>query len=343
MKKISKLKKGDKVAILSPSFAAPAIFPKVYELGLRRLRELFGLEPVEYPATKKLGASKEERAKDLMEAFEDDSIKGVIATIGGDDQVTYIKNLPTGIFVNNPKPFFGFSDNSHFINFLWMNGIPSYYGGSIMTQYAMQGRMDDLTVEFLRQALFEDGKKELKTDDRFNDVSLDWSDESTLEKMREYDENEGWFWDGEGNVAGVSWGGCLESIDEMLRHGINIPGPEDFENMILFLETSEEIPSVEYVRRVLRAMGERDLLTRVKAVLMGRPKAWNFDKQNSISQKKEYRHEQREAVIEMVRNYNNEAIIVQNLDIGHTDPQIPLPVGQEIEIRSGEKKIIAEF
>src|SRR5437868_3614406 len=91
---LPKLHKGDKVAILSPSFAAPGVWPHVYELGLKRLREEFGLEPVEFPTTKKVGASKEERAKDLIDAFKNPDIKGVVASIGGDDQVTYIKNLP---------------------------------------------------------------------------------------------------------------------------------------------------------------------------------------------------------------------------------------------------------
>jgi muramoyltetrapeptide carboxypeptidase LdcA involved in peptidoglycan recycling len=49
MVKIPKLKKGDRVAIVSPSFAAPAVWPHVHELGLKRIREVFGLEPVEYP------------------------------------------------------------------------------------------------------------------------------------------------------------------------------------------------------------------------------------------------------------------------------------------------------
>ncbi|MEO6077699.1 MAG: LD-carboxypeptidase, partial [Candidatus Andersenbacteria bacterium] len=135
MTKLPKLEPGDKVAVLSPSFAAPGKFPAVYELGLQRLREVFHLEPVEFSTTKKVGASTEERAKDLIDAFENPEIKAVIATIGGDDQVTYIKDLPSEPFTKNPKPFFGYSDNTHFMNFLWLHGIPSYYGGSIMTQF----------------------------------------------------------------------------------------------------------------------------------------------------------------------------------------------------------------
>ncbi len=49
--KLSNLKKGDKVAILSPSFAALGKWPLVYELGLKRLREVFELEPVEFSVT----------------------------------------------------------------------------------------------------------------------------------------------------------------------------------------------------------------------------------------------------------------------------------------------------
>jgi muramoyltetrapeptide carboxypeptidase LdcA involved in peptidoglycan recycling len=131
-KKLPKLTRGDKVAILSPSFAAPGAWPHVYELGLQRLRDLFGLEPVEYPTTKKLGASGAERAKDLVDAFANPEIKAIIATLGGDDQVTYVKHLPSAPFADNPKPYFGYSDNTNFMNHLWLNGIPSYYGGSLL-------------------------------------------------------------------------------------------------------------------------------------------------------------------------------------------------------------------
>src|SRR5260221_8099485 len=137
---LSKLHKGDKVAIVSPSFAAPGRWPHIYELGLDRLRNVFGLEPIEFPTTTKLGTSTEERAKDLIAAFEDKNIKAVISSIGGDDQITYVKNLPSEPFTKNPKPYFGYSDNTHFANFLWLNGIPSYYGGALFTQFAEQGK-----------------------------------------------------------------------------------------------------------------------------------------------------------------------------------------------------------
>lgn len=343
MTKLSKFQKGDKVAILSPSFAAPGKWPHIYELGQKRLKEVFGLDPVEFPATKKLGASKEERTKDLIAAFEDKEIKGVISSLGGDDQITYIKNLPSEPFVNNPKPYFGYSDNTHFMNFLWLNGIPSYYGGALFTQFAEQGNIHEYTLKYLKLALFEEGEVELEASKEYNDVGLDWNDPENLNKHRNYEPNVGWIWDGNQNAEGITWGGCVESIDEILRHGGRIPSLEDFENIILLAETSEELPPADYVYRVFRALGERGILERVKGILIGRPKAWEFNKQNSKEQKEEYRKQQREAILETVRKYNQSIPVVQNLDFGHSDPQIPMPYGTPARIDTENKKIFVTF
>ncbi len=341
--RLAKLSRGDKVAIVSPSFAAPGRWPHVYELGLQRLREVFGLEPVEFPATKKLDASKEERGRDLAAAFEDPEIKAVISTLGGDDQVTYIKDLPESPFASNPKPYFGYSDNTHFINHLWLCGVPSYYGGALFTEFAMQGEMDEFTVRYLKHAFFNDGSVKLEAAEEYNDIGLDWDDTAALQQRRRYQKNDGWFWDGQKDAEGITWGGCLESIDELLRHNIRLPLLAEFAEVILFLETCEEIPPAEYVFRVLRALGERGILERVRGVLVGRPKAWEFDKQNSDEDKVVYRERQRQVVLDTVRKYNSSIPVVQNLDFGHTAPQICLPAGRRARIRPAEREIAVDF
>ncbi|MDA1358926.1 LD-carboxypeptidase [Glycomyces luteolus] len=101
---------GDQVAIVSPSSGLPALLPLPYELGLRRLRESFGLVPVEYPGTRRWGASPAERAADLHAAFADPTVKAVISSVGGDDQITVLPHLDRDLIAANPKPFFGFSD-----------------------------------------------------------------------------------------------------------------------------------------------------------------------------------------------------------------------------------------
>lgn len=343
MQKLPKLKLGDKVAVLSPSFAGAGRWPNVFEFGLKRLEDIFGLVPIEYPTTRKIGASATERSADLIAAFSDPTIKAVFASIGGNDQVTYIKNLPPEPFVQNPKPFFGYSDNSHFANFLFLQGIPSYYGGSILTQFAMQGKMDDYTVEYIKRALFEEGEFEVIPSQTYNDQGLGWDNLETLIQNRTHWPNNGHIWDGVANAQGALWGGCLESVDEMLRHAVPIPTLNDFENIVLMLETSEEIPTSDYVRRVIRALGERGILAKVSAVLVGRAKAWEFDKQNSETEKNNYRTEQQEIIIKTVRQYNSDIPVIQNMNFGHTDPQIPMPYGNVVRIDSKQQKIWAQF
>lgn len=343
MIKLHKLRHGDKVAVLSPSFAAPGRFPHVYELGVRRLQEVFGLVPIEYPTTKKIGASVEERSRDLIAAFEDTEIKAVIASIGGDDQVTYIKNLPTEPFKRNPKPFLGYSDNSHLCNFLFLNGIPSYYGACLMTQFAMQAEMDSYTVEYIKHALFDEGEFEIRASEEYNDMGLDWNDAALLDTRRAYWPNVGFYWDGNRNGTGLLWGGCVESVDDMIRNGTLIPSEDSFRDIVLMFETSEEIPTQGYVSRVFRALGERGILQLVQGVLVGRPKAWEFDKPNSLEKKKQYCEDQRQTILDVVRTYNRDIPVVQNLNFGHTDPQIPMPYGGRVRIDADARKIFTSF
>lgn len=343
MRKLPKLDKGDRVAIVSPSFAAPGLWPHVHQLGLDRLRTVFGLDPVEYPSTAKLDATVEEKSADLIAAFSDPDIKAVISTLGGDIQVTYIKSLPPEVFSNNPKPFFGYSDCTHLSNLLFLNGIPSFYGAALFTQFAMQGEMDQYTIRYIKHALFDEGEFELLPSEVSNDIDLPWEDLEALRRYRPSEPSEGWFWDGERDGEGLLWGGCVESVDEMLRHAIKIPTLKQFEDVVLMLESSEEIPSADYVSRVVRAFGERGILGRVKGVVVGQPKAWEFTKPQSNEEKVVYRAEQRTAILSMVRQYSHDIPVVQNLNFGHIDPQIPMPYGGKIRIDTSNRKVFAEF
>ena len=118
----------------------------------------FGLNPIELPNATNPNASVQDKMSDLVEAFANPEIKAVITTIGGNQQVEYVHKLPSEPFRDNPKPFFGYSDNTHFANFLFRNGVPSFYGGCVYTEFAMQGSMDSLTSKYLRKALFAGGE-----------------------------------------------------------------------------------------------------------------------------------------------------------------------------------------
>src|SRR5688500_16555909 len=171
-----KLKPGDRVAIVSPSWAGPGVFPAQHEQALRRIRDELGLEPVEFPTTRRPGSSAADRAADLMAAWADPSIRAVFATIGGDDQITVLPHLDPAPFRADPKPFLGYSDNTNLLNWLWTHGVAGYHGGSTMVHLARGGGIDPEHAESLRAALFTTGDLEIRPVERFTDEELGWDD-----------------------------------------------------------------------------------------------------------------------------------------------------------------------
>lgn len=326
---LPKLQRGDKVAILSPSSGLPGLFPWVQDLGLERLRDIFSLDPIEYPTTRQMGSSLQDRATDVMAAFSDPNAKAIIASIGGTDQIKLLKLLDPAVIRANPKPFFGFSDNTHLHVYLSNLGIPSYYGGCIMTQFAMQQEMMDITVDSLSKAFFDGGKLVTSGSPVYNDIGLDWADKELLNKRRPIEDNDGLVWDGDKGAKGLLWGGCVESMVVQCSAEKYLPNAEDMAGKILFLESAESIPPHWVVSYLLVGLGERGWFDQLAGVMIGRPKAWEFSQQNTAEEKAKYRKDQRETVVSAVREYNKTIPIVQNVDFGHTDPQIVLPIGGE--------------
>lgn len=340
----SKLKKGDKVAIISPSTGLPSIFPWVYELGLKRLREVFQLEPIEFPTTRKspeyLEKNPEARADDINTAFSDKSIKAIIATIGGNDQIRILPYLDRNTLASNPKSFFGYSDNTNLHLLLWNLGIVSYYGGNLMNQFAMQGKMHDFTVHYLKKALFEEDIGEFQAASEWTDYDLNWEDPQNLTEIRPLYKSDGWHWHNYENkiLEGRLWGGCLETLDLHLSVRKYLPPLDQLSESILFLETSEEMPTEGFVYRFLAALGELGILQKLKGLLFARPKA-QFCGNMPIEGREVFVSNQQQAVIKALKDYDSDLLTVFNLNFGHTDPQIIIPNGGIVSI-DGNKKII---
>lgn len=88
------------------------------------------------------------------DAFADPAIKAVMASIGGEDELKVLAHLDHELLARNPKPFFGYSDNTNLHLFLWNLGVVSYHGCAIMVQLGRPGSMHPLTRESIERALF---------------------------------------------------------------------------------------------------------------------------------------------------------------------------------------------
>lgn len=323
---------GDRVAVISPSAGLPARFPAVYELGLRRLRDVLGLEPVEYPTTRAYGASAAERARDIHDAFADPGVTAVLATIGGDDQITVLPHLDGQKLAATPKPFFGYSDNTNLLHHLWRHGVVGYHGGSVMVHLGRAGATHRATTDSLRAALFTPGWYDLAPAAAYGEEAADWSHPDALDAEPPMLPGSGWTWDGPPAVVEApTWGGNLEIVSWLLQAG-RVGPAEDYAGCVLMLETSEEMPSAVEVYRILRHMGERGLLAAFPAVLVGRPKCWEFARPLALDERRRYAADQKDAIRRALATYRPDAVVVFDLDIGHTDPQLIIPYGGLVRV-----------
>jgi muramoyltetrapeptide carboxypeptidase LdcA involved in peptidoglycan recycling len=335
---------GDRVAVLSPSGRSAARFSAPFELGLSRLRGELELVPVEYPTTRAPQASPEERARDVHAAFADPEIRVVIASIGGEDELKVLAHLDGDALAADPKPFFGYSDNTNLHLFLWNVGLVSYHGCAVMVQLARPGSMHPHTLSSLRRALFTRGTYTLEPAPETTDEEGDWNDPESLGDEPVMIPSDGWSWHGpQARVRGPGWGGSLEIVDFHLRASRYLAEPDAYDGAVAYLETSEELPPASYVYRVLMGMGERGLLSRFAALLWGRPKAWSHEHPNGPDEKARYVAAQREAVLAAVEEYNPRLPVVWGVELGHTDPQVVVPSGGEITVDAVNREIAVTY
>jgi muramoyltetrapeptide carboxypeptidase LdcA involved in peptidoglycan recycling len=324
---------GARVAIVSPSFAAPGAYPAVHELAMLRLREELGVEPVEYPTTRRVGASAQDRAADIVAAFTDPGIGAVMAAIGGDDQLTVLPHLDADTIRAHPKPYFGFSDNTNLLNWLWNLGIVAFHGGSTMIHLGRGGSTHPVSIGSLRAALFTTDEVEITPVDTFSEDPVPWDTEAALTDVPPQRPGGGWTWHRAGAIAeGPTWGGNLEVLHWNLAAGRWIRPAEDYAGCILVIETSEEMPSATEVFRMLRNIGERGLLEQFPAVVVGRPKASHFGTERTDDERAAYAADQRAAIVRALDDYAPRALAVFGVDIGHTDPQWIVPYGGPMRI-----------
>ena len=194
MIKPKKLKKGDKVAIvsLSSGLAGEEMFRHRYELGKKRLEQLGfnvvtmknALKGIEY-----LYNHPEKRAEDFMEAILDKDIKGIICNIGGDDTIRLLPYIDFEAIANNPKVFMGYSDTT--INHFMMQkaGVVSYYGPAVMTDFAENNSMHTYTLKYINEVLLENSEDiVIKSSDKWTSEYLDWAIEENDNIARKMNE-----------------------------------------------------------------------------------------------------------------------------------------------------------
>jgi muramoyltetrapeptide carboxypeptidase LdcA involved in peptidoglycan recycling len=319
-----RLRRGDTVAIVSPSWGGPSRFPAVYEHGLAILREELGLTVREMPHARAdadwLSAHPEARASDIEAALQDPEVRGIWCSIGGDDSLRILPHLDPSLPAKRPKVLVGFSDSTTLLVWMRRNGVVSFHGPSILAGISQWRTFPPEFGEQLRAVLFG-GAAETRyvAFPSFSEGYPDWGDPAHLGRTHPKRPSEPWnWWNAPRAVEGELFGGNFEAL-EFLKGTPFFPPPEFFDDKLLFLETSEEVPPPKAVARGLRNYGVAGILDRIAGLLIARPRGYSEEARGEL-----HRRVRSVVVDEFGRS---ELPVVIGLPFGHTDPQWVLPLG----------------
>lgn len=235
------LQPGDSIAIISP---ASAPNPLLIQNAVEVLTE-WGYKPVvgKHAADKfgTFGSTIPNRLSDLRWAFENPSIKAVLATRGGYGCVQLLCELPSNYFKKYPKWMIGFSDITALHSALVSNGIQSIHASMAEPMQKFGGK--DTCSVVLRNLLAGELPTYVVNPNSYNRL---------------------------GKSSGILLGGNLSILSDMM--GSHADMLKNNDNIILFIEDLSE--SIENVDRMLHHLMICGIFDRAKGVIVGNFKGY---------------------------------------------------------------------
>lgn len=295
------------------------MFPQVFARGLGTLRDVFGLEVVEFPSTRftpeQAAQNPEARAADLNAAFADPSIAAILTVIGGDDSVRILPFIDLPTVLANPKILIGYSDTTTQLLAIAAAGLTTFNGPAVMAGLAQLGSLPGLE-QHIRSILFEPAESYdyRPYGYRVGDYP-DWADQPG-DLVGESTPDAGWRWlQGRAPGRGRLTGGCIEVLDMMVGTP-SWPAPDFFDGRILFVETSEDVPAPAQVGYWLRNYGAQGILSRISGLMIGRPRGYTPEQAAELDA----------IVVDRLAEWGATGIpVLAGADFGHIDPQWILP------------------
>lgn len=316
MLRAPKLEPGDTIGVVSPSWGGAGLFPHRVEQGIRQLNALgfrVRLAPHALNQAGFVSDTPENRAHDLHAMFADPAVKAILAAIGGDHSCHLLPLLDFDLIARHPKILVGFSDITVLNVAIWHEtGLVTFNGPALLTDFAEHPCMLPYTEAYFLKAVAGSGPiGAVEPAPAWTEESLDWGAPADLTRPRRLTPSEGWTWLKAGRSEGRLIGGCLESL-EHLRGTRFWP---EWQDAIMFFETSEEKPSPATVDGILMDYQNMGVLEKLRGLLVGRPMSYSAAEKQQL----------REVILERTRGCTFP--IVTDMDFGHTAPQFTLPLG----------------
>ncbi|WP_285121396.1 S66 family peptidase [Lactococcus petauri] len=305
----SKLKYGDEIRVISPSSSIKRVGGfKDNLISKKRLENLgfkvtFGDHILENDNL--YSSSISSRVSDIHDAFSDKNVKAILTTIGGLNCNELLSYIDWDLIKRNPKMFIGYSDTTSLHNAIRAKtGLITYYGPaySSFKMNELQEFQTQSWIKAMKNKNYILEPSDLWTSDLWFDKSVPRNPKKTVWKIYNH-----------GEAKGVITGGNIQTYN--LQAGTKfLP---QVESPILFLELAEGGVPLDFSRYLAQIL---EIHTDISGLVIGR-----FPTDTEISEETLHYLLDKFPILKTVP-------VVYDVDFGHTQPILTIPLGGEVKI-----------
>ena len=259
-----------------------------------------------------------------MDLFSDPSIDLILCSIGGFNSNGILPFLDYAFIAEHPKIFIGHSDATALLLALYARaGLITFHGPALLPQWGESPQpfsytsqcFLDVTRNVISGMIYR--RPEWWTDER-----ISWDTDFAPQSRSQF-RSSGWTCLRAGRATGILLGGNLETLNSI----VGTPYCPEFENALLFVEATGEEAELPRLDRALQHLELAGLMDGIRGIAAGRcPDA---------------KPEQGLELADVLRRYGerHNVPVAADLDFGHTDPMMTLPIGVQAEMACNDQGV----
>lgn len=322
------LKKGDTIAIISPS-------SDVVRFPVRTQRAISFLERKGYRV--KLmpnalttdgysGGTPEQRVADIHTAFLDPDISTIICSTGGLTANAVLSLLDYDLIRDNPKIFCGYSDITTLLLMITSkSGLVTFHGPTLLPSFGeFEGAVPFTFEHFEKIVSGQDSCGDTFPFSKMYTIDNQHWDRDDIKNLITQESPEVKSFGPKMETEGLLFGGNLQTFS-MLMHE---DGFFDLTGAILFLE--EEGLSTDWYERYLIELERKGVFGKVNGLIFAKPSC-------SFKEVNEKQRSLESIFLEISKKYN--LPILSNVDCGHTKPILTFPLGVVVKLDTQSNKL----
>ena len=310
-------------SIISPSSSVMKYFPKRVKQGKNFLEAkgfLVSFEKNSFESKSYYSSSIEERIQDIYDALNNNNTDVIMASIGGYNSNQLLNNLDYNRILQSNKIFCGYSDITCLLLAIHSKtNKVVLHGPTFLPEICEYPMPYDYTWDYFINVA-NCNLIEYKMPNYEIKEFIDWKiqEEKSIERKKEIN-TQIWKIHKRGKAVGKLIGGNLSSILTII--GTEYLPLDMFDNRILFLEDVNI--SIAEFDSFMQSLKLRGIFSKIKGLIIGK-----FDNEKNNNEIEEFLNR-------FLKKYNYP--VLYNVDIGHTNPQLTLPIGARALLECEEK------